>query len=352
MSHKHIFSLAVKLILASAIFTISVNLIGKAQASQYDKLINFKRDYDWINHTNFESDRQLRLQVFANHSVIFQQHQQFYSPTKTPEKFRILSQLPIDRPDDTGSPSLRRSPTQGEPEFEPQRIPLRLPPRRFYRSSPGVTIITPSGYGAGWGSAGIGIGIQERVRFIDESDGVIGLGFGLGNPQKNIGLQIGITLVDLSDIFRDGTVNLKLHRRFSNDLSVAVGIQGFSTFGDTDGGSSGYAGFTRRFALKDNVTRPLSELYISLGIGGGQFRTESDINNGVESLGVFGSVAVRIIEPLNFITEWTGQDLTIGVSFVPFRNLPLVVIPAITDITGTAGDGARFIFGVGYSFSF
>ncbi len=47
-----------------------------------------------------------------------------------------------------------------------------------------------------------------------------------------------------------------------------------------------------------------------------------------------------------------GQDLTIGTPIVPFRNLPLVVVPAVTDITGTAGNGARFIIGAGYSFSF
>ena len=350
MSHKHIFSLAAKLILASTILTISVNLIGKAQASQYDKLLNCKNDYDWIESTDFWSDRLKRDRQNQQLYLLTELQKKYYLATE--EKVKILSQLPIDRPDDAGSPSLRRSPSQGETEFEPQRIPLRLPPRKFYRSSPSVTIINPSGYGAGWGSAGIGIGLQERVRFRDEADGVVGFGFGLGDPQKNLGVQIGLTLVDLSDIFRDGAINIKLHRRFSNDLSIAVGIQGFSTFGDTDGGSSGYGGFTKRFALKQDRTRSFSEVYTTVGIGGGQFRTESDINNGVDSLGVFGSVAVRIIEPLNLITEWTGQDLTIGVSFVPFRNLPLVIIPAITDITGTAGDGARFIFGAGYSFSF
>ena len=86
--------------------------------------------------------------------------------------------------------------------------------------------------------------------------------------------------------------------------------------------------------------------------GGGQFRSESDIDNEIESVGVFGSVALKIIQPLSLITEWSGQDLTIGTSIVPFRNIPLAIVPAITDITGSAGDGTRFIFGIGYSFSF
>lgn len=252
-----------------------------------------------------------------------------------------------------GSPALRRIPNQGEQQFEPTRIPLRIPTYRTpYRVAPSITIINPSGYGAAAGSAGVGVGFQERVRFKDDADGVIGLGFGLGNPQKNIGLQVGVSLVDVSDPFRDGAINLKLHRRLPSDFSVATGVQGLATWGDTDGGSSVYGVTTKRLVLNQNRSKAFSEIYASVGIGGGQFRLEDDIDDGVESVGVFGSLAVRVIEPINLITEWTGQDLTIGVSVVPFRNIPLVIVPAVTDVTGAAGDGGRVILGVGYSISF
>ena len=264
----------------------------------------------------------------------------------------ILSQTESEiESNDMGLPSLRRNPNEGE-EFEPQRIPLRVPGRNYYRIAPSITIINPSGYGASWGNAGIGIGLQERVRFRNESDGVIGLGFGLGNPRKNVGLQVGVSLVDVSSPFRDGAINFKLHRRLPEDISVAVGTQGAVTWGDTDGGSSVYGVLTKRFALKEDRTRPFSELYTTLGVGGGQFRSESDIDDEVESVGVFGSVSLKMFQPLSIITEWSGQDLTIGASIVPFRNVPLTIVPAVTDITGAAGDGARFIFGLGYSFSF
>ena len=253
---------------------------------------------------------------------------------------------------DSGSPSLRRQPVEGEKRFEPTRIPLRLPRRSSYRVSPSITIINPSGFGAAWGSAGIGIGLQQRVRFRDQADGVVGFGFGLGNPQKNIGLQIGISLVDVSAPSRDGAVSFKLHRRLPGDFSIAVGTQGAIIWGNTDGGSSVYGAVSKRFALRPDRTRPLSEMYMTLGLGGGQFRSESDVQNEIESVGVFGSVSVKVIEPISLITEWSGQDLTFGASIVPFRNLPVVIVPAVTDITGEAGDGARFIFGVGYSFSF
>lgn len=321
------FFFIIKLIIAGVVLAIIFNIKEKAQAATCHKL------------TLCSTPENIKYLSWKDNLA-------------TKNKAQILAQLPKGESDENGSPSLRRTPVKGETEFEPQRIPLILPKRRVYRSSPGITIINPSGYGASWGSAGIGIGIQQRARFIDEADGVFGFGLGLGNPQKYVGVQIGLTLVDLDNIFRDGTLNLKLHHRFSNDLSIALGIQGFTTFGDTDGGSSGYGSITKRFSLKPNVSQPFSELYTTVGIGGGQFRSESDINNGVESIGFFSSVAVRVIEPVSTIAEWTGQDLTIGVSIVPFRNLPLVIVPAITDITGSAGDGARLVFGAGYGFSF
>lgn len=253
---------------------------------------------------------------------------------------------------ESGIPALRREPTSGQ-QFEPQRIPLQIPfPKQPYRTSPSITIINPSAYGASWGSAGIGIGFQDRVRFRDKADGVVGLGFGLGNPQKNIGAQLGISLVDVSAPFRDGAINLKLHRRLPQDFSVAVGVQGLTTWGDTDGGSSVYGVATKRLKLRQDRTKPFSEMYTTLGIGGGQFRSESSINEGNDNVGVFGGLAVKVIQPVGFVAEWTGQDLTIGVPLVPFKKLPLVVVPAVTDITGAAGDGTRFVFGLGYTYSF
>ena len=254
---------------------------------------------------------------------------------------------------DSGLPALRRQPEPGEETFEPKRIPLKIPVyQQPYRTSPNITIINPSGYGASWGNAGIGIGFQERVRFRDASDGVIGLGIGLGNPRKNVGVQLGLSLVDVSAPFRDGTFNLKLHRRLPEGFSLSAGVQGLATWGDTDGGSSGYGSVTKRFLLRQDRNKLFSEIYTTVGLGGGQFRSEFDIDNGIDSVGVFGSLGVKVIEPVNLVTEWTGQDLTIGVPFVPFRSLPMVIVPAVTDITGTAGDGARFILGVGYTVSF
>lgn len=245
-----------------------------------------------------------------------------------------------------------------EQVFQPTRIPFR--PRTNQqdtqlstRLSPSVTIMTPSAYGAAWGNAGIGLGFQQRTRFTDRADGVVGVGFGLGDPKKSVGLAVGITITDLwGDTFEDGTLNFKLHRQLPGDVSLAAGMQGAVSWGETDGGSSVYGVVTKRFSLREDLSQPLSQVHLSVGVGTGQYRSESNIENSVDSVGMFGSVAVRIYEPVTAIAEWTGQDLTLGVSFIPFPNVPFAIAPAITDVTGTAGDGTRFILGIGYGFSF
>ena len=253
-------------------------------------------------------------------------------------------------------PSLQTEPSQPDQQFfQPQNVPLEAaqPKAPKSRSSPGISILTPSAYGQSWGSASIGLGGQSRTRFTNKSDGVVGIGFGLGDAQKAVGLDVGLTFVDLiGNTAQDGTVSFKLHRRLPDDFAVAVGVKNLLQFGETDGGRGYYGVVTKRFSLQDNVQKPFSQVFVSAGVGTGQFRSELDIAKDSNSLGVFGSVAVRMAEPISAIAEWSGQDLSVGLSIAPFRNVPLVITPAVTDITGNAGDGSRFILGIGYGISF
>ncbi|MEM8603161.1 MAG: hypothetical protein AAGF24_04940 [Cyanobacteria bacterium P01_H01_bin.121] len=219
-------------------------------------------------------------------------------------------------------------------------------------NAPGVTISNPSAQSLSWGTIGLGLGFQERTRFSNTADGGLGLGVGLGDAQRAVGVQVGLGLVDLSDLFADGSLSVEIHRELNPDWTIALGVNGLATWGAPDGGSSLYGVTTKRFRLRSNPRQPLSELTVSLGIGGGQFRSEQDILAEIDSVGIFGSAAVRIVEPVSGIVEWTGQDLTLGLSITPIPQLPLVLNPAVSDITGNAGDGARFIFGAGFGFRF
>lgn len=266
--------------------------------------------------------------------------------------------VPVPEPGTIRRRSTLHRQSGSEDVFRPQRVPLRSQSiqreqREPPAASPGVSIMTPSGYGSSWGRAGVGLGLQERTRFTQDADAVMGLGIGFGNPLKTVGFSVGITVTDLwGDAFQDGMVSVKLHRRLPYDLSVAAGVQGAIRWGETDGGRSLYGVVTKRFIFNSDPSQLFNQLYISLGVGSGQYRTEDQINNDEGTVGVFGSVALRINQPVSAIVEWTGQDMTVGLSIAPFRNIPVVISPAFTDITGSAGDGARFILGIGYGFSY
>jgi hypothetical protein len=246
------------------------------------------------------------------------------------------------------SPSLRTEPiTPNELPFQPKRELLQSS-RRY---SPSITYLTPSAYGKSLGQFSVGGSFQSRVRFSTESDGFMGGGFGLGDPRKAVGLDVSIGIADVTT-FERGTIGFKIHRRLPANFAIAVGVDNAITWGKIDGSISPYGVVTKAFQLREDPQMPFSQLYVSGGAGTGRYRSEGDIINNRDSVGVFGSVAVRVVERVNFITEWSGQDLTLGVSILPFPRIPLVFNPAVTDITGTAGDGPRFTFGVGFGFSF
>jgi hypothetical protein len=245
-------------------------------------------------------------------------------------------------------PSLQTTPqAPGQLPFVPKKTLLR----RAIRYSPSITLLTPSAYGKSWGQVSVGGSFQSRTRYGSESDAAIGFGFGLGDARKAVGLDVGVGIGDVSG-FQRGSIGLKLHRQLGNQLAIAVGVNNALTWGTIDGGISPYGVVTKGFRLREDPSIPFSQLYVSAGAGTGRYRSEDDVINNRNSVGAFGSVAVRVIEPMNLIAEWSGQDLTLGLSILPFRRLPLVFSPAVTDVTGTAGDGPRFTFGVGLGFSF
>ncbi len=260
-----------------------------------------------------------------------------------------FAQLPDPIPDAVGQPpSLRTEPTSSdELPFQVKKNLLQSS-RRY---SPGISYLTPSAYGKSLGQFSVGGSFQSKVRFRSESDAFLGGGFGLGDPRKAVGLDVSVGIADITT-FKRGTIGFKVHRRLPAQFAIAVGIDNAITWGRVDGAISPYGVVSKAFQLREDPRAPFSQLYVSAGAGTGRYRSQGDIVNRRDSVGVFGSVAVRVVEQVNFITEWSGQDLTLGVSILPFPKIPLVFTPAVTDVTGTAGDGPRFTIGVGYGFSF
>lgn len=224
------------------------------------------------------------------------------------------------------------------------------------QGSPGITIVNPAGFGADNNTVYATSTYQSRTRYSNTSDGAIGVGVGLGNARKAVGVEVGYTVASFGGS-RDpgaGGVNLKVHKQLDKDLSVAAGWNGaINTGGKNDFENSVYASATKVIRTQDDINKPFSRVAVTAGIGNGRFRTESDVAKDRNTVNPFGSVAVRVAEPVSLITEWTGQDLAVGASIVPIKgkNYSVTITPAVRDIAG-AGDGPRFVVGGGVSYKF
>lgn len=252
--------------------------------------------------------------------------------------------------------------------------PSETPQRRRRRSYPGITISNPTGYGADRGRVFAGVGFQSRTRYSGgrnvgtifgggTQDATAGVGFGIGDARKSVGLQLSYTAASFGNSREpfSGGFNAKVHKRFGDRLSVALGGEGIINFGRlaenddaiefNDFENTYYGSATYTVNLREDFNKPLSRLLLTGGAGTGRFRSVDQAARGDFAVGVFGSAALQVYPWATVITEWTGQDLAAGVSIAPFENIPVVITPAVRDIAGEGDGDPRFVVGVGVSIS-
>lgn len=262
------------------------------------------------------------------------------------EKWQAQASTPVDP---NISPELQRL-RQDFLIEEPRTLSVKL---AEFVVAPSASISTPIGFGANFGQIFGGFGFQSRTRFTNEADGGLALGVGLGEPQKIVGLDVTLAILSLfGDNAGRGSFSFKIHRSLPEGFAVALGFENAIRWGETDAGSSIYGVVSKFFQFTETTEEPFSQLTLSLGVGGGRFRSEGAIEDGVNSLGVFASAGLRIVEPVSAIVEWSGQDLNAGISLIPFPKVPLTINLAGADLTGNAGDGARFVMSIGYNYFF
>lgn len=231
-------------------------------------------------------------------------------------------------------------------------------------AAPSVSVQTPIGFGGYWRTASAGIVFVHRTRFTRDADASFAASIGLGDPETAVGLDASIAITGFSNDLGEqdnaggGSLSFQVSRNLPNNFGVAVGAQNIVTWrsGASDNGESVYFVASKILPLKPNLSEPFSLAFLSLGLGNGIYRFEDDFDPrddwGGTPFNVFGSAAVNLSENINGIVEWTGQDLTLGMSIVPFKQVPLVFTPSFIDVTGSAGDGMRFNASLVYSIAF
>lgn len=227
-------------------------------------------------------------------------------------------------------------------------------PAAVSRPSPAMGASSPIAFGAAWRDAFVGAGYQSRTRYLQNYDGSIAAGIGLGDPWRLVGLEL--TAISFST-FRSGFfsrigIDTKLHRVLPHGFAVAAGWESAIQIGLTDAGNSKYAVLSKWWDIRDDPRDLFSELLVSVGVGNDRFLPEDDFYLGTPGVNGFGSVALRVAQPISVIADWYGQDLALAASVAPLARYRLVITPALVDVTGSAGDGARFVASASYSFRF
>ncbi|AFZ49135.1 hypothetical protein [Dactylococcopsis salina] len=221
----------------------------------------------------------------------------------------------------------------------------------------GISIETPNGFGGAPNSFSVGVLIQDRTRFTESTDGSLSGAVSLGNPKTAVGVTTSLAIFSLIDEggsdagFGDnGSLSFEINRNLSDFSSVGLGVENLITWGVNDAGTSTYLAFSQAFPLQEELNQPFGIAFVSAGLGNGRFRPEEDfdVDDDGTQFNFFSSAALQLIPRANVILEWSGQDLNLGLSVVPFANIPILITPSVVDLTGSAGDGARFTIGVSY----
>ena len=239
-------------------------------------------------------------------------------------------------------------PVSGHAQQVPEwLLRLKLP------NSAAKSIMTPSAWGAAFGSAYIGVGGADRSPYLPSTDAVVGLGYGMGDPVLGIGLQIGTTISDLSE-FDNVSVSFKLHQYLAKGTAFAFG--GESLFSNNaladDAGNTFYLVVSHVLQALGSRRQGVGSVHVSAGVGTGRFARKSarDFSEGKGRNGtlVFGNLALEVIRDVMVTLEWSGTNLYAGMSTtIRVLQVPISLSAALADLTGYSGDGVRFISAAG-----
>lgn len=270
-------------------------------------------------------------------------------PTQGPdEPMEIRS--PLDTMSDAQIDAMSEADLRKLLDVEPiVLLPVTQP---FFRGSPGTSSGSPSGFGAAWRDGFVGGGYQQATGG-GQSDGSMAFGFGLGNPQDAVGLEVSIASLSSfrSGLFDRTAFSFKAHRLVSESAAIGVGVENafIAGGGNNNGGTSVYIAASKVLQLQSG---PFSLVTVSGGAGNGRFRFEKDQVADNKTVNVFASVGAQFHEQASVLLDWGGQDLAAGFSVVPLKAFPVIITPTFNNLTGQNGNDIRFSLGFGIGMKF
>lgn len=212
------------------------------------------------------------------------------------------------------------------------------------RATPGISIGSPTGFGASWGTIGFGIGGATLPSGGDQDlDGSAGVVVGFGDAQKAVGLEVVGNIISITEDFgHDGNFAAKLHTSLPGGAAFAVGIENIGRWGRAKTTESTVYAAASKVMSVSGLTVALNG-----GIGDNRFNDAGD-----DGVSPFGSVAVFPIRQMSVIADWAGNALNAGISLAPVDAIPVTITLGVANLTERNGGDAEFAGGIGYTYTF
>jgi hypothetical protein len=220
----------------------------------------------------------------------------------------------------------------------------------------------PTGMGGYFGTVGVGIVGQIKSQRGQKLDGNAGVYVGLGDPIRYIGIGTSVSIMGLSNThgskrnIGEGNFSVDISRLFFHVLYFKTGVRNLAFWGVAQDAlaaqKSYYCSGTILLAYKrKKLGTAFSYVALTAGAGNGVYRKYKDFTvNGSGRLNPFYSLAVPVSRKANAIFEWTGYDLSAGLSSY-IRISKKQSFGISTEVTGYTLKSARYIFCLSYSFN-
>lgn len=219
--------------------------------------------------------------------------------------------------------------------------------------SPGTSIATPIAYGIGFGTIYFGVAGQLGTQYTSRPFGEYALGFGLGDAKRFVALTTTVSFGGLDEVVRDGNLNFQISRSLNDLTAIALGIENVAPWGaDCRNKPNAYAVLSSMFSLflgEDYAVNFIG----SLGIGNNRFVHDYEIHRDESNrFWPFASLGVEVLPQLAMIFDYVGQTYNIGLSVVPFPQLPLSMSLSALDLTHQGGNRIPIAASIGYAYNF
>lgn len=210
---------------------------------------------------------------------------------------------------------------------------------------PGISGTSPTGSGMEWGQVALWGVYTFKDMYSNKNDAGAGFSFGLGNPDKYIGIQNTLDFQDLytakngkrydltkAPDFSIGAYHLSLHRNLPGNLALG--------FGESYVASYGYESQidvrrSEHLVLTHYYVRGLPHEYFSilqfsfgLGRGGGFVDDDTRVNKNGKIRSIiapFFSVGTRVAPPLGLGIEYEAKRINAFINITPFRSFPFAL---------------------------